>query len=60
MKITKLENCGNSPKNIFLEEFAIEILKRNVEFIKEHSNYDLKIMDIIDINFIRKFYFKFS
>ncbi len=50
MKITKLENCGNSPKNIFLEEFAIEILKQNVEFINEHSNSDLKIMDILDDN----------
>ncbi len=41
-KIIRSEDCGNSPKNSFIQEVAIALAMRNVEFLLRSVSDDIR------------------
>lgn len=41
IEINKSQNCGNSPKNIFAQEFAIALSRRDTHFLLDNTSDDV-------------------
>lgn len=48
MKIIRSGECGNSPKNKFVEDYTLALIEKDIDYIVKHSTTDI-IIPTIDL-----------